>query len=111
MRIVPKTRKEKLRTVLVIAASPFIIVVIIRYIAWTYYVSADPRSEEFILGRCLLRVIEDGACAPIAIGSALVTAVLSCLYIRHQRDLAGWGFGVLAIFGFIACTPTVLRQG
>ena len=93
------------------AVSPFVLVVITRYIAWVSYVSAPPRSEEFFFGRTLLRVIDDGTCSTIAIVSAAFTAILTCLYIRLERDLAVWGFVVLAVCGFIACTPTVLRQG
>lgn len=111
MTLVPQTRKDMLRAALVIAAAPFVLVVVARYIASVSYSSAPPLSEEYFLGRTILRSIQDGACAPIAIGSAILTAIHSVLCIRRHRDLAGWGFVVLAVFGFIACMPTVLRQG
>ena len=111
MRTVPETRRDCLRAILVIAASPFVAVVLARYFALVSYSSAAPRSDEFFIGRDMLRVIEGGVCMPLAIVSALLTALLSFLYIRFERGLAGWGFVVLAVFGFIACAPTVLRHG
>jgi hypothetical protein len=111
MRVLPKTKHEWQRLLLVTAIGPLAALVFARRFALMHFGATEPFSPDRIQAWRIMNAIQTDSLAVTLLVSAGITFAICTAFLFMNRRLGVIGFGLLFLFGCIHWTTLYIYLG